>query len=88
MKLIETMDAIRKSNGKIFRVEFIKRTTGEKRVMVCRLGVKKGVNGKGLKFDPTKKALMPVFDMQKQEWRMINLATIISLQVCGEEVKI
>lgn len=71
-------------DGTIFRVEFIKRTTGELRTMVCRTGVKKGVKGTGLSFDPFAKGLMPVFDMQKQEFRMINLESLISLKFKGK----
>ncbi len=88
MELKKLVQEIKNSKGKIFRVEFIKRTTGERRVMLCRLGVTKGVTGKGLKFDPAKKALMTVWDMQKQEWRMINLATVVSLKVAGKEVEV
>lgn len=36
---------IREHGHQIFRIEFIKRSTGERRVMLCRLGVTKGVKG-------------------------------------------
>jgi len=59
------------ATGHIFKVVFIKRTTGEKRVMVCRGRVKKGVKGVGLAFEPNEKQLLVVYDMQKQGYRMI-----------------
>lgn len=72
---------IGKDDGKIFTVVFIKRTTGEKRVMNCRKGVKKGTTGEGLKFDPARKGLLPVFDMQKNKFRMISLESIKQINV-------
>ena len=60
MYIINTKDAIniiKSSKGKIFGVEFIKRTTGESRTMSARRGVGKGVTGEGLKFDPESRQL-------------------------------
>ena len=56
--------------------------------MNCRLGVKKGVNGKGLAFDPLSKGLVTVFDMQKNAFRMINVKTILSVKCGGEVFKV
>ena len=56
---------IKSSRGKIFTAITTKRTNGERRVLNCRLGVTKYVTGEGLKFDPEKKNLITVFDMQK-----------------------
>jgi len=52
--------------GLIFTVCFKKRT-GEQEVreMNCRGGVKKGVKGEGLKFNPRDKGLFVVYDLQK-----------------------
>lgn len=81
MKVLET---IQETKGKIFSVEFTKKD-GSIRKMNCRLNVKKGTNGNGLKFDPIKKGLLPVFDMQNNGFRMINLKTIIKIN--GNEIK-
>jgi hypothetical protein len=81
----ELVKFIRSLTGNtIFSVRFIKRTTGEDRHMVCRLNVSKGVTGEGLKFDPLEKGLLPVYDLQKDGFRMINLDTIISITARGE----
>ena len=74
-----------RSKGRIFSVEFVKRTTGELRKMICRKSVKKGVNGKGLKFDPLKKSLMTVFDMQKIAWRSVDINTLQTIAINGEK---
>ena len=67
------------TKGRIFSVTFIKKDGTERR-MVCRTGVQKGVKGVGLKFDPSSKNLMVVFDMQKKAFRMINLSTLLSFK--------
>ena len=76
---------IKSSNGKIFTAITTKRTNGERRVLNCRLGVTKYVTGEGLKFDPVKKNLITVFDMQKKAYRMINIDGLEGLKIDGEE---
>tara|TARA_B100001093_G_C26752459_1_gene981808 strand:+ start:362 stop:631 length:270 start_codon:yes stop_codon:yes gene_type:complete len=67
-------------SGKIFTAEFVKKDN-TKRIMNCRTGVKKYVSGKGLSFDPMAKSLLPVFDLQKKQYRFINLSTLISVTI-------
>ena len=52
-------------NGSIFTVKFIKRGDGSLRTMNCRKGVKKGVTGKGMAYNPAKMNLIAVYDFQK-----------------------
>lgn len=66
------------SNKKIFTVTFRKRTTGELRTMNAMRGVRKGVTGEGLPFDPSKKNLLTVYDMKKRGHRFVNLDEVIS----------
>lgn len=73
------LEQIKKTNGKIFSVTFVKKD-GTIRKMTARLGVKKDIKGVGLSFDPTAKQLVVVFDMQKRAYRMINLQTIIQFK--------
>ena len=84
----EALGKIRASRGRIFTATIIKRTNGERREMNCRLGVTKYVTGEGLKFDPAKKNLVTVFDMQKNAYRMINIDGLESLKIEGEEFTI
>ena len=85
---VNAIDLIRGSKGKVFGVTFIKRTTGEERVMNARLGVKKGVTGEGLKFNPKDYALIPVYEMPKQQFRMINLEGLTNLNLEGEQYEV
>ena len=72
------------TNGRIFSAVFTKKD-GEKRLMNCRLKVKKYVKGVGRKFDPADKGLIGVFDLQKDQHRFINLNTLESLKIQGVE---
>lgn len=73
----------------IFSCKFVKRTTGEERLMVCRLGVTKHLSNEGERaYDPADKGLLPVWDMQKQAYRSISLDSIISIKIAGIEYAI
>lgn len=78
---MNTKELIKEMNsGKIFTAEFIKKDN-TRRVINCRTNVKKYVTGKGLSFNPTAKNLLPVFDLQKKQYRFINLSTLISVTI-------
>ena len=84
---IDTKDVVKvvnSSKGKFFSAVFIKKD-GTPRTMNCRLGVKKYLKGGKLRFSPSKKGLIVVFDRDKKEYRMININTTQSLKVNGEE---
>ncbi len=83
-KAQRVLDLINSTNGKIFACEFVKKDK-TLRHMVCRTGVRKGVNGRGMSYDPIKKGLKPIYDMQKKDWRMINLETTFALKISGEK---
>jgi hypothetical protein len=76
-----------KSSNMIFGVEFIKKD-GSVRKMNCRFNVKSHLKGGELAYDPSEYDLMTVFDMDKKNYRMINLETIQSLSIKGEEFKV
>ena len=73
---------IKTTKGRIFRAVFTKKD-GTERTMVARTGVHKGVNGTGMSYNPESMGLIPVYDMQKKAWRMVNVNTMKSLK-CGE----
>ena len=77
--------ALRETNGRIFRAVFVKKD-GTERTMVGRTRVHKGVNGTGMSYDPESRGLMPVFDMQKDAWRMVNTNTMTSLKCGGMDI--
>ena len=81
---VVAVEMINKSKGRIFTAKFTKKN-GKVRTMNCRIGVSKGVNGKGMSYNPSLKGLKPVFDMKANEWRSINLETISELNIGKEK---
>jgi hypothetical protein len=75
-------EMIKSTKGKFFSVTFV-RKDGVLRKMTARIGVRKGVNGKGLAFNPSEKDLMVVWDTGKKEFRMVNLKTINTMKIAG-----
>jgi hypothetical protein len=71
---------IEQNKGQIFSVEFFKKD-GTLRKMRARLGVKKGLKGVGLRFDPLAKGLLPVYDMDKKGYRMVTIRNIQQLKI-------
>lgn len=86
--LAKAMNLIQNTKGHVFRATFIKRTTGEVRNMVCRLGVAKNITGAGLRFDPADKQLLVVFDFQKKNYRMISLDSLTEIKTAGKVYRI
>jgi hypothetical protein len=81
------LETLQETKGRIFTAVFTKRTTGEKRTINARINVKKGVKGVGMSFDPVKKGLLPVYDMQKQGFRMIDLESIEEINFDGQHIE-
>lgn len=73
---------IKSTNGAFFSVSFLK-ADGTLRDMTCRLGVSKGVKGVGMAYDPKEHDLLTVFDVQKNDYRMIRLETLKRVTVDG-----
>jgi hypothetical protein len=89
-QLQELVKEIPYDEASIFTVEFVKRTTGELRVMTARRGVKKKQTGRpnssgtlGLGYNAKSKNLLSVYDMVKKDYRMINCETIRKLKYKG-----
>ena len=74
---------IDRTNGKFFTIKFIKKD-GTLRKMTCRTGVSKGVNGKGLSFEPKEKGLKVVWSTDAEGYRMINLAQVTEITFDGK----
>lgn len=74
---------IKSTNGAFFGVSFVK-TDGTLRDMTCRLGVSKGVNGRGQAFAPSDYDLLTVYDVSKGAHRMIRLDTLRRVSVDGK----
>jgi len=74
------------AGSQIFSVKFYKKD-GTLREMVCRLGVKKHLKGGELAYDAKSLGYLPVFDMQKEDYRMINTNTIVEIKINGQVYK-
>jgi len=78
-------------SGKLFSCEFVKRSTGERRTMLARTGVKIGLTGAGSSYSFTEKNLLPVVDMNlynktkevNKSRRAIPLDGVIWVQIGG-----
>ena len=75
------------NSGRIFSVKFAK-TDGSERKMVCRKGVRKGLTGKGARYNPIERGLITVYDVQKGGYRMINFDTLQEFKMGGVSYKI
>jgi|SRR5688572_14000125 len=71
------------TQGRIFSVWFQKKD-GTMREMVCRRGVRKYLRGGELPYDPKSRLLLPVFDLKVREYRVVNIASLVSFKVSGE----
>ena len=80
IKRDKAINMIKQSEGKIFAVDFVKKDK-TRRHMLCRRGVTSYLKGGELKYNPEEKALVVVFDMQKKDYRMINLETLFKMKM-------
>jgi hypothetical protein len=85
---LEAAQKIRDTKGKMFTVTFIKKSNGEKRTMNARLGVKAYLRGGVLPYDPNTKGLIPVYDIQSKDYRMVNIQGIVNLKTGGIEYNV
>ena len=89
--VISKVDAVRKiraHKGQIFTVAFIKKTDGTQRIMNCRLGVTRYLKGGVLPYDAKAKGYIPVYDLQKKAYRILNTNTLTALKIGGEAWKV
>lgn len=64
-------EALLGTKGRFFTISFIEKKTDKGipkvRTMTCRTGVKKGITGKGMSYDPIERNLLPVVDIRKSK---------------------
>jgi hypothetical protein len=96
ISLKDAVKMIKGTNGEIFSCRFIKRSDNSIRDMVCRLRVKKHLNGNGPVYNAADYNLIHVFDMDKvkeigdgpRSYRSINLDTIQKITVAGQTYEV
>lgn len=79
---------IKASMGRFFTIVFTKRTTGERRVMTCRLGVHKHLKGGKKAYDPEKLGLMIVWEPKSAEYKSIPTDAITELRFGGRKYQV
>ena len=77
------LEIINNTKGKFFTVTFVKKD-GTIRTMTARTGVRKGVTGTGLKFNPSERNLKVVWSCDAETFRMININTILNIKFKGK----
>jgi hypothetical protein len=87
--IAECLNLIHATEGRIFSVVFVKRTTGELREMTCRTGVHSYRKGGELAYDPQAKGLITIFDMAPNKgYRSIPVEGIQRIKVKGEWLEV
>ena len=91
MKTITTDQAkelIKETNGQIFSSTFIKKDQTI-RTLTARLGKKyKSKTGKAAPYKAQNYNLLPVYDMRKKAFRMLNFNTLLTLTINKNKYKI
>ena len=85
--LFQAVDIIMSIDSQFFTIEFIKKDNSLRK-MTCRKEVKKHLKGGSLKYNPSKFNLLPVYDLHKEGYRMINLTSLTSLTFKGNYYEI
>jgi hypothetical protein len=81
-------ELIRETNGQIFSSTFIKKDNTI-RTLTARLGKKyKSQTGRKAPYKAQNYNLLPVYDMQKKAFRMINFNTLLTLTINKTNYKI
>lgn len=78
---------IQAQGNKLFAAVFTKKD-GTERKMVARLGVKKALRGGTNNVVREDRSYMTVFDMQKKEYRTLNLRTLKEIKISGETYEV
>jgi hypothetical protein len=76
-------DFLKSLNGKFFTVEFIKRTSGERRVMRATTNYESLLKGGEAKYNFDEKKLLPVRDLEAQAFRSIALDAVLVIRANG-----
>jgi hypothetical protein len=87
-EMSQLLMAIPHDDSTIFSVVFVKRSNGELRKMTCRRGVKKFLAGGELGYNAKEKDLLPVFEIDKGQYRSISCEQVQELKLHGKTYQI
>jgi hypothetical protein len=83
MFVSQAADILRSSGGRFVSLAFIKRSTGQERRMLCRLGVRRYLKGGTLAFSPDDHGLMVVWSVHDQGYRSVPVNSITAIRHKG-----
>lgn len=72
-----------KKDNRMFSLEFVKKD-GTKRIMLARFNVKKGLTGKGQRYNTDDYDLLNVYDMNKEGYRSVPLNRLLWIRTKGK----
>ena len=73
-------ELIKDSKGLIFSTTFVKKD-GSHRLMNARTGKQYTPTGKAAPYKPADYNLLPLYDMKKKAFRMLNFNTLLTLSI-------
>lgn len=76
----KVIDIISKIKGEFFSITFEKRKNREVVTRTGRLGVKKGVTGKGLGYNPRDKNLIVMWDSNSKKHKCIPIDSVLLIK--------
>jgi hypothetical protein len=79
MQLIKSTQPNPAGKGHAFTVSFTKKD-GTFRTMRARLGMRRGLKGKGFAYNPATRGLLPVWELGKG-YKMVNLERVSDLSI-------
>lgn len=74
------------SRGKFFTIEFSKRTTGEKRLLTARTGVKKHLRGGKPAYNAAEKGLIVVWEPASGAYKSFPIDSVTALTFGGKRM--
>jgi hypothetical protein len=79
----DVADFLRSLKGSFFTIEFIKRSTGENRVMTATTNYQTKLAGGEAAYDFTEKKLLPVWDLTNKGFRSIPTDAVLTIKAKG-----
>jgi len=76
------------TKGRIFSVTFIKRSDGQERTIIARVGVTAGLKNRPMPFNPRDSKLIVVFDMMEQQYKCVPIDGIESVSFNGKRYRV
>jgi hypothetical protein len=74
--------------GRVFSIQFLKRSNGELRTMKAIFVEGKGIKDVGMPYEPNQRRLIVVYDVGKEGYRAVPIDGILTLKIYGENYRV